>query len=420
MEPTLRWASRSDTGRVRLQNEDSVHADGDVFIVADGMGGHLAGEVASALAVSTIVEKCSGGVASLDHLGEAVREANRRVIGESGADPNREGMGTTVVAVARMGDPGDPRLALANVGDSRAYLFDSSGIRQLSKDHSLVQELVDDGIIGPEDARHHPRRNIVTRALGIDPEVAIDLWELALPIGSRILLCSDGLVDEVEEAAIAEVLTSEPDPEIAADRLIRLANDNGGRDNVSLVLLQMVGGSAVTDPTAEIELVSSETAATDMATNVGKADGDKGVMLVPGEMLDESSLPKIVERIMALKPVGKSEKESDRAPRRTVRSRFRWGLVLLVLLVGVTIGGALSASAIRSGFTVTFDSEGDVVVLRGHDVLWFAPTVEARGPAGREALDAVSRDLVGSEPEFDTLDQAVDFIVERLSSEAGR
>jgi len=374
MEPTLRWASRSDTGRVRLQNEDSVHADGDVFIVADGMGGHLAGEVASALAVSTIVEKCSGGVASLDQFGEAVREANRRVIGESGADPNREGMGTTVVAVARMGDADHPRLALANVGDSRAYLFDSSGIRQLSKDHSLVQELVDDGIIGPEDARHHPRRNIVTRALGIDPEVAIDLWELALPIGSRILLCSDGLVDEVEEAAIAEVLTTEPDPEIAADRLIRLANDNGGRDNVSLVLLQMVGGSAVTDPTAEIELVSSE---------------------------------------------APTSKESDRAPRRTVRSRLRWGLVLLVLLVGVTVGGALAATAIRSGFTVAFDSDGDVVVLRGHDVLWFAPTVEARGPVGREALDAVSRDLVESEPEFDTLNQAVDFIVERLSSEAG-
>ncbi len=105
MEPTLRWASRSDTGRVRLQNEDSVHADGDVFIVADGMGGHLAGEVASALAVSTIVERCSGGVASLDQFGEAVREANRRVIGESDADPNREGMGTTVVAVARMSRP---------------------------------------------------------------------------------------------------------------------------------------------------------------------------------------------------------------------------------------------------------------------------------------------------------------------------
>ena len=374
IEPTLRWASRSDTGRVRLQNEDSVYADGDVFIVADGMGGHLAGEVASALAVSTIVEKCSGGVASLDQFGEAVREANRRVIGESEADTNREGMGTTVVAVARMSDPNNPRLALANVGDSRAYLFDSSGIRQLSKDHSLVQELVDDGIIGPEDARHHPRRNIVTRALGIDPEVAIDLWELALPIGSRILLCSDGLVDEVEEAAIAEVLTTEPDPEIAADRLIRMANDNGGRDNVSLVLLQMVGGSAVTDPTAEIELVSAEAPAS---------------------------------------------KESARAPRRAVRPRLRWGLVLLVLLVGMTIGGALAATAIRSGFTVTFDSEGDVVVLRGHDVLWFAPTVEARGPASREALDAVSRDLVESEPEFDTLDQAVDFIVERLSSEAG-
>src|SRR6056300_1820491 len=117
----LRWASITDTGRVRLENEDSIHADGDVFIVADGMGGHLAGEVASAMAVSTIVVRCHGGVASLDEFGEAVREANRRVIGESDADSNREGMGTTVVAVACMADSENHKLALANVGDSRAY-----------------------------------------------------------------------------------------------------------------------------------------------------------------------------------------------------------------------------------------------------------------------------------------------------------
>lgn len=375
MMATLRWASRSDTGRVRLQNEDCVHADGNVFIVADGMGGHLAGEVASALAVSTIVEQCPGGVSSLDQFGEAVREANRRVIGESDADPNRSGMGTTVVAVARITGAEKPSLALANVGDSRAYLFDSTGIRQLSKDHSLVQELVDDGVIAPDDARHHPRRNIVTRALGIDPEVVIDLWELALPEGSRILLCSDGLVDEVEEVAIAEVLASESDPELAADQLIQLANDNGGRDNVSLVLLQMVGASKITDPTVEIAMIP----------------GDESITIDPG-----------------------------RWRRGFKTSPVRVVILIVLMLITLTFGGALAVSEIRSGFTVTFNDDGAVIVTRGRDVLWFAPTVEATGPLGREQLDAVSQDLVESKPEFDTLDDAVDFIIDRLTAdEAG-
>jgi serine/threonine protein phosphatase PrpC len=375
MRSTLRWASRSDTGRVRVQNEDSIHADGDVFIVADGMGGHLAGEVASAMAVSTIVERCHGGVASLDEFGEAVREANRRVIGESDADSNREGMGTTVVAVARMADPENHKLALANVGDSRAYLFDEHGLRQLSKDHSLVQELVDDGVISPDDARHHPRRNIVTRALGIDPAIVVDLWEIALPIGGRILLCSDGLVDEVEESTIAEVLSLEDDPEIAADRLIGLANDHGGRDNVSLVLLQRVGSTEPTDPTAEIELVAPATPP-------------------------------------AITP--------EQKPRKNGRSLLRRVVATLTVLAALTFGSALAATGIRSGYTVTFDAEGDVVVLRGHDILWFEPTIEARGPSDRGELDAVSRDLVDSEPKFDTLDEAVDFIVGRLSVEEER
>jgi serine/threonine protein phosphatase PrpC len=313
MESNLRWASRSDTGRVRVQNEDSIHADGDVFIVADGMGGHLAGEVASAMAVSTIVERCHGGVASLDEFGEAVREANRRVIGESDADSNREGMGTTVVAVARMADPENHKLALANVGDSRAYLFDAHGLRQLSKDHSLVQELVDDGVISPDDARHHPRRNIVTRALGIDPAIVVDLWEIALPIGGRILLCSDGLVDEVEESSIAEVLSLEDDPEIAADRLIGLANDHGGRDNVSLVLLQRVGSTEPTDPTAEIELVAPATPRCDQT----RTEAAKEWQITP--------------------PTRRGDAHGARRTHLWRRTR---------------------GDRIRSGYTVTFDAEG--------------------------------------------------------------
>jgi hypothetical protein len=248
-------------------------------------------------------------------------------------------------------------------------------LRQLSKDHSLVQELVDDGVISPDDARHHPRRNIVTRALGIDPAIVVDLWEIALPIGGRILLCSDGLVDEVEESSIAEVLSLEDDPEIAADRLIGLANDHGGRDNVSLVLLQRVGSTEPTDPTAEIELVAPATPP-------------------------------------AITP--------EQKPQKNGRSLLRRVVATLAVLAALTFGSALAATGIRSGYTVAFDAEGDVVVLRGHDILWFEPTIEARGPSDRGELDAVSRDLVDSEPKFDTLDEAVDFIVGRLSVEEER
>lgn len=366
---SLRWAARSETGRVRQQNEDSIHADGDVFIVADGMGGHLAGEVASAVAVSTIVDRCRGGVVSKEELREALQEANQRVIEESIRDSRREGMGTTVVAVARLSPAEGSQLALANIGDSRAYIFDSSGLRQLSKDHSLVQELVDDGLIAPADARHHPRRNIVTRAIGIESEVQVDLWELTLTGDSRVLLCSDGLVDEVDETLIAEVLRTESNPDAAADRLVALANEHGGRDNISLIIVEESSTLLEPPPTEEIPLAPS-----------------------------------------------RPEPQTVTNGRRTSRPRLKVIATGVVLLAALSMLAALSVDWVRSGFVVTFDERGDVVVLQGREVLWFEPTVIARGPISRAALDGVSRDLVERMPRFDTLRDAETFVAEGLTA----
>ena len=367
----LRWAARSDTGRVRQQNEDSIHADGNVFVVADGMGGHLAGEVASAVAVSTIVDQCRGGIVAKEQLRDALVEANKRVLNESAGDAGREGMGTTVVAVVRLNGSPSHQLALANIGDSRAYLFDSSGLHQLSKDHSLVQELVDDGLIAPSDARHHPRRNIVTRAIGIEPEVQVDLWEFQLAQNSRVLLCSDGLVDEVEESLIEEVLRTEVDIESAADRLIAMANDHGGRDNISLVIVEESTSQQEPPPTEEIPLEG----------------------LHPG--------------------VSSAKVKTRRGiPRAGILAT---GVTLLAL---AAIMAALAVNWVRSTFTVTFDGEGEVVVMQGRDVLWFDPTVVARGPIERDRLDGVSRDLVEQTPTFDTLREAETFVAEGLTASA--
>jgi len=364
----LRWAVRTDVGRVRQQNEDTVHADGTVFVVADGMGGHLAGEVASALAVSTIASRCAGGVDSLDQLGEAVREANRRVIEQSNDDPEREGMGTTVVAAVRMSNESSCRLALVNVGDSRAYRFDGHRLLQLSRDHSLVQELVDDGIISPSDARHHPRRNIVTRALGIDPDVQLDLWETTVEPGQRILLCSDGLVDEVDEPTIESILRVETEAESAADRLVELANEHGGRDNISLVIFgDPAPNGDLLPPTEEIAIPIEKPSNIDAGTPSTRRIGHRAARVVLATAT---------------------------------------ALALTVMLV-------LALIWVRSGFVVTFDDD-QVVVLRGREVLWFEPTQVAVGPYERNELDRVSQDLVRQAPRFDRLEDAETFVAERL------
>ncbi|MGH2909953.1 MAG: Stp1/IreP family PP2C-type Ser/Thr phosphatase, partial [Solirubrobacteraceae bacterium] len=241
---------KTDTGRQRRDNEDSAYVGAPLYVVADGMGGAQAGEVASALAV----QEFSRGLPDSDEdhstveqrLAARVRDANRRIYDTAQIEREHSGMGTTLTAVYVDGS----ELAIAHVGDSRAYVLRDGELTRLTHDHSLVEELMRRGKLTPEQAAEHPQRSIITRALGIEPEVEVDTWTYAGRAGDVVLLCSDGLTSMIEESRVAEVLRSEPDLGRAGDQLVEAANEAGGRDNITVVLFRLVetGDEAPADP----------------------------------------------------------------------------------------------------------------------------------------------------------------------------
>lgn len=236
----LHAAGLTDVGQAREGNEDAMHVGDSVFAVADGMGGHAAGEVASTLALQPIAD-LDGRVfgdneQARSALEDAVVEANRIVVEAAETDDALQGMGTTLTAALFEGR----RLHLAHVGDSRAYLLRQGRVTQLTRDHTFVQQLVDDGSITEAEAATHPHRSVVTRAIGTSTEVKIDLETLDLASGDAVLLCSDGLSGVVDDDRIAELLTSDRTPEQTVTELVRAANRAGGPDNITAVLLTMV------------------------------------------------------------------------------------------------------------------------------------------------------------------------------------
>jgi len=237
----LVFAAATDVGRMRKNNEDSYLSAKPVAAVADGMGGHSAGEVASAIAIEELAALGERGpweneTAATDDLKQAILRANRRIREMAASDRKLNGMGTTLVALLQDGD----MVHVANVGDSRGYLLRQGELSQVTVDHSLVQELVDDGRLSPEDAERHPQRSVITRALGIDPEVEFDLFTYKLQVGDRLLLCSDGLSDVVEPTQIRKVLLRVRSPQKAARQLITVANEQGGPDNITVIVVDAV------------------------------------------------------------------------------------------------------------------------------------------------------------------------------------
>jgi PPM family protein phosphatase len=238
----LRWAARSDVGKARDRNEDSYYGGDYVFAVADGLGGHNAGDVASKLAIGPLasldrrIDGLSGSRVA-DALADAVLEANRAVYRRAQDDAKVRGMGTTLTAVA----VSDGAAHLAHVGDSRCYLIRDGGFSQLSSDHTLVARMVQEGKLTPEQAEVHPQRSILTRALGAEPEVDVDSLEITLVPGDRLLLCSDGLSSVIGEQRIRELLADAPDLDQACKRMIDEANAHGGPDNITVVLVEMTG-----------------------------------------------------------------------------------------------------------------------------------------------------------------------------------
>jgi PPM family protein phosphatase len=228
----LRTVSRTDIGRVRENNEDAVVSSDRLAVVADGMGGHPGGEVASAVAIALMQAAFTGR--SLDELQAAVRAANRAIWDRASAE--LEGMGTTICAA---GLTEDGRLAVVNVGDSRAYLFRNGSLTQLTHDHSVTAEAVRRGELSEQEALDHPHRSVLTRALGVAPEVELDSSAHPAIEGERLLLCTDGLFNEVTNDEIASLMAATGDIQATADGLIQLALARGGRDNISVVVAEI-------------------------------------------------------------------------------------------------------------------------------------------------------------------------------------
>jgi len=241
----LRWAAVTDVGMVRSNNQDQVLADEPLFAVADGMGGHAAGEVASEVAIETLRATFAADPTA-EGLVKAFRQADAAVWQRSEEQPDTRGMGTTLTAVALIDSDGEPVLEVGNVGDSRAYLLRDGELHRLTIDHSLVEELLQAGRLTPEEAMNHPQRHIVTRSIGVeyhgDESVGLEVDTFTvLPFrGDRILLASDGLSDMIADDQIASALRRFADPDDAARELIRLAKAAGGNDNISVVLVDVV------------------------------------------------------------------------------------------------------------------------------------------------------------------------------------
>ena len=248
----LRAGSATDKGMLRTTNQDSVLTELSAFAVCDGMGGHAGGEVASATAVSSLRASLAT-TTTAEGLREAIRAANAAVIEAGGDDPDLVGMGTTAVVALLVGTAAGDRLLLANVGDSRGYLFHRGTLRQVTEDHSLVAQLMREGHMTAEEAAVHPQRHVITRVLGTAEDIDVDLFELTPHAGDRVLLCSDGLINEVDEEEIVRVLSTVTDPTEAAEDLVRRANAHGGADNISVVVIDALvseadGGDGVIAP----------------------------------------------------------------------------------------------------------------------------------------------------------------------------
>lgn len=239
----LRSASATSVGKVRQVNQDLALEARILFGVADGMGGHVGGEVAARTAIETL-RNSFGQVSGPPEIGDlvnAVGAANLAVWNHALSSPDLRGMGTTLTAMALVTEASATEIALVNVGDSRAYRLRGDTFSQLTSDHTLVEEMVRKGELSARDAASHPRRHVLTRALGIEPDVEVDAWLVRPAAGDRLLLCSDGLINEVDDSEIATVLGSLDDPADAAMELVNMALENGGSDNVTVVIVDVEG-----------------------------------------------------------------------------------------------------------------------------------------------------------------------------------
>jgi serine/threonine protein phosphatase PrpC len=413
----LRSGSASDVGRVRKVNQDVPLEAPNLFAVADGMGGHVGGEVAARVAVEALLAEFSRDPTAVGLQG-AFSRANRAVWQEGQDHSELRGMGTTLTAMALVGGAdGRDILALANVGDSRAYVYTDRQIVQITADHSLAEERARHGEMTEAEAAVHPQRHILTRVLGVSTEVETDMWELHLRSGDRVVLCSDGLSNELDDADMEAVLAREPDPAQAAQQLVAEANEHGGSDNITVVVVDVLVGEegdppasvmtplgAAAEGPAAIAAAATDAApasASDPTTAQGRPVSDslaKGarlgftgdVPLAEGEVgrdqffLDNTqAVPVARATLKADRPPRPRDpapptNESRRARRRRlgIPRRITFRVIAFIILVAAVPLGAFFAIrwyAYDNWYVSVQGSE--VVIHQGHPggVLWFEP-----------------------------------------------
>ncbi len=343
---------RTDTGRQRRANEDAYFARAPLFAVADGMGGAQAGEVASRTAVETLAHGLPGSGSIEQRLALAVQQANERIHALSVADDERAGMGTTLTAAHL----GELDLTVVHVGDSRLYRRRGGAFERLTTDHSLVEELVKQGRLRPEEAEEHPQRSIITRALGPEQLVQPDSHTFRALDGDVYLICSDGLTSMVHEAQIAAVLAQAPDLASAARTLVEQANAAGGRDNITVVLFRVEDVEDVEDGAAPVDEDATQVGAAalraeDVRRALATTETAEGPL--PAPTAPEGAAPRRAP--LPPRPAPK--------PRRRRRLRVGPGSVIAVLFVLVVLAGAYLAS--QAVYFVGTGNDGFVTLYRG-------------------------------------------------------
>ena len=356
---TLAIGAATDTGNLRGQNEDAHIAEQNLFAIADGMGGHNAGEVASAMAIEHLRSVAISGVSSAEAFAQVVRDLNGAIYASATSTTDQRGMGTTLTAAALLAPTDNvdqpSQLVIANVGDSRTYLLRSGELRQMSVDHSYVQELVTEGLLTVDEARTHPRRNIVTRALGIDEQVSVDTWTIPMFDGDRFMLCSDGLVDEVPLDEITEMMREHSTPQHVAERLVTAAKRHGGRDNITVIVVDVNINSVAPEVVAEPGLAP---------------------------VIAYESTTSIKKRILAL-----------------------------VVVVMLCSGGFVALRHQRSGYFVAFtnsSSSATIAIYKGQPggLLWIKPTVVEVSTTKRNAMQSAFQREIDSVQRFDSVEKA--------------
>jgi protein phosphatase len=386
----LRTGAVSDVGRVRTNNEDQLLVTERLFAVADGMGGHAAGEVASLVAVDTLRDVFDEDPTAKGLI-EAVRVANANVLSRAESDASTRGMGTTVCAAALVPkeDGEGDALVIVNVGDSRAYLLRDGELSQITDDHSVADELMRAGQMTEEQAAVDRRRHVLTRVLGMDAEVLPDRFDLDPFRGDRILLASDGLTNEVPDAEIASILRRIDDPGEAARELVRVAKNNGGSDNVTVVLID------VTDDDGKAE-GASEALAKDPPRPRG---------LITAAERDERLRDLDQAPPSSASPLTRPDSFDEPARRGRKLRITAFGLAVLLL-----IAGGVGAVAYLGRPWYVASEHGNVALFRGHGDGIMKEKLVSRTEIPVKSLDGVARERVKEGVKFNSRDDAEAYI----------